>query len=109
MKDNVIGSLNNEMKEIHIITNPISQTSTVVLGEEQEPSVSELQSSSDGCIPARYNDVVKIILNLDENRENGEIGLETTSKNPNFGFKNTTLSMKSCLQQFNLDPKQAAA
>jgi hypothetical protein len=48
LKDNVIGSLNNKMKEIHIITNPISQTSTVVLGEEQEPSVSELQSSSNG-------------------------------------------------------------
>jgi hypothetical protein len=27
LKDNVIGSLNNKMKEIHIITNPISQTS----------------------------------------------------------------------------------
>jgi hypothetical protein len=53
--------------------------------------------------------VVKIILNLDENRENGEIGSETTAENPNFGFENTTLSMKSCLQQFNLDPKQAAA
>ena len=65
MKDNVIGSMNNEMKEIHIITSPISQTSTVVLGQEQEPSVSELQSSSDGRIPARY-DVVKTILNLDE-------------------------------------------
>jgi hypothetical protein len=109
LKDNVIGSLNNEMKEIHIITSPISQTSTVVLGEEQEPSVNELQSSSDGRIPARYNDVVKIILNLDENRENGEIGLEPTSENPNFGFENTTLSMKSCIQEFHLDPKQAAA
>jgi hypothetical protein len=53
--------------------------------------------------------VVKIILNLDENRENGEIGSETTSENPIFGFENTTLSMKSCIQQFNLDPKQAAA
>jgi hypothetical protein len=30
LKDNVIGSLNNEMKEIHIITSPISQTSTVL-------------------------------------------------------------------------------
>jgi hypothetical protein len=33
LKDNALGSLNNEMKEIHIITNLISQTSTVVLGE----------------------------------------------------------------------------
>jgi hypothetical protein len=107
LKDNVIGSMNNEMKEIHIITSPISQTSTVVLGQEQEPSVSELQSSSDGSIPARYNDVVKIILNLDKNRENGKKGLEATSEDPNFGFENTTLSMKSCIQQFNLD--QAAA
>jgi hypothetical protein len=32
LKDNVIGSLNNKMKEIHIITSPISQTSTVLLG-----------------------------------------------------------------------------
>jgi hypothetical protein len=32
LKDNVIGSLNNEMKEIHIITSPISQTSIVLLG-----------------------------------------------------------------------------
>jgi len=39
----------------------------------------------------------------------GEIGSETTSENPNFGFENTTLSMKSCIQQLNLDPKQAAA
>ena len=109
LKDNVIGSLNNEMKEIHIITNPISQTSSVVLDEEQEPSVTENQSSIDGGIPARYNDVVKIILNLDKNRENGKNGLETTSEDPNFGFESTTLSMKSCIQQFNLDPKQAAA
>jgi hypothetical protein len=36
LKDNVIRSLNNEMKEIHIITSPISQTSTVLLGEEQD-------------------------------------------------------------------------
>jgi len=108
LKDNVIGSLNNEMKEIHIITNPISQSSTVVLDEEQEPSVTENQTSIDGGIPARYNDVVKIILNLDKNRENGKNGLETTSEDPNFGFESTTLSMKSCIQQFNLDPKQAA-
>jgi hypothetical protein len=59
LKENVIGSLNNEMKEIHIITSPISQTSTVLLGEEQEPSVTEVQTSSDGCIPAEYNDVVQ--------------------------------------------------
>jgi hypothetical protein len=33
LKDNVIGSLNNVMKEIHIIiTSPISQTSAVLLG-----------------------------------------------------------------------------
>jgi hypothetical protein len=97
LKENVIGSLNNEMKEIHIITSPISQTSTVLLGEEQEPSVTEVQTSSDGCIPAEYNDVVKIILNLDENREVGGIGWENTSENPNFSFENTTLSMKSCI------------
>ena len=47
LKDNVIGSMNNEMKEIHIITSPISQTSTVVLGQEQEPSVSELHPVMD--------------------------------------------------------------
>ena len=63
LKENVIGSLNNKMKEIHIITSPISQTSTVLLGEEQEPSVIEVQAPSDGCIPAEYNVVVKIILN----------------------------------------------
>jgi hypothetical protein len=109
LKENVIGSLNNKMKEIHIITSPISQTSTVLLGEEQEPSVIEVKTSSDGHIPAKYNDMVKIILNLDENREAGEIDWETTSENPHFSFENTTLSMKSCIQQFNFDPKQAAA
>jgi hypothetical protein len=82
LKDNVIGSLNNKMKEIHIITNPISQTSAVVLGEEQEPSVSENQSSIDGCTPARYNDVIKIILNLDKNRENGKKGWKLLQKTP---------------------------
>jgi len=82
LKDNVIGSLNNKMKEIHIITNLISQTSTVVLGEEQEPSVSENQSSIDGCTPARYNDVIKIILNLDKNRENGKKGWKLLQKTP---------------------------
>jgi hypothetical protein len=35
------------MKEIHIFTSPISQTSTVVLGEEQEPSESELHPVMD--------------------------------------------------------------
>ena len=60
LKDNVIGSLNNEMKEIHIITSPISQTPTFLLGEEQEPSITELQTSSDGRIPAECNDVVKL-------------------------------------------------
>jgi hypothetical protein len=63
LKENVIGSLNNKIKEIHIITSPISQTSTVLLGEEEQPSVIEVQTSSDGCIPAEYNVVVKIILN----------------------------------------------
>jgi hypothetical protein len=86
LKDNVIGSLNNKMKEIHIITNPISQTSTVVLGEEQEPSVSENQSSSDGCIPARYNDVVKIILNLDENRGKWGNRVGNYFRKPQFWF-----------------------
>ena len=47
-----------------LMTSAISQTSTVVLDEEQEPSVTENQSSIDGGIPARYNDVVKIILNF---------------------------------------------
>ena len=79
------------------------------MAEEQEPSVIEVQAPSDGCIPAEYNDVVKIILNLDENREVGGIGWENTSENPNFSFQNTTLSIKSFTQQFNLDPKQAAA
>jgi hypothetical protein len=108
LKENVIGSLNNKMKDIHIISSQISQTSTstVMLPEEQEPSVIEVHAPSDGCIPAEYSDVVKIILNLDENREDGEIGWETTSENPNFSFENTTLSMKSCIQQFNLDPLQ---
>jgi len=31
-----------------------------LLGEEQEPSITELQTSSDGRIPAEYNDVVKL-------------------------------------------------
>jgi len=57
LRENVIGSLNNKMKDIHIISNPMSQTSTVF----------------------------------------------------DFSFANTTLCMKSCIQHFNLDPKQAAA
>ncbi len=40
------------------------------------------QSSIDGRIPARYNDVIKIILNLDKNRENGKNGLELLQKTP---------------------------
>jgi hypothetical protein len=48
------------MKEIHIITSPISQTPTFLLGEEQKPSITELQTSSDGRIPAECNDVVKL-------------------------------------------------
>jgi hypothetical protein len=74
------------MKEIHIITSPISQTSTVLLVEEQEPSISELQSSSDGHIPAGYNNVVKIMLNLDENRERGGNRVGNYFRKPQFRF-----------------------
>jgi hypothetical protein len=66
LRENVIRSLNKKMKDIHIISKPISLTSTVWLPEEQEPSENEVQALIDGCSPAEYNDVVKIILNLVE-------------------------------------------
>jgi hypothetical protein len=109
LRENVIGSLNNKMKDIHIISNPMSQTSTVLLHEEKEPSVVEAQARDDGRSQAEFSDVVKIILHLDENREDREINWETISESPDFSFANTTLCMKSCIQHFNLDPKQAAA
>jgi hypothetical protein len=48
------------MKDIHIISNPISQTSTVLLHEEEEPNVVEVQAC-DGRSQAQFSDVVKII------------------------------------------------
>ncbi len=116
--ENVIGSLNSGMKESHIISDPISQNSSFVLFENEEEISHIHPEFGIGVNQTQCCDVVKVILNLDEsreirgtgeNRENGSLTWGDISDNSDFNFNDVSLSMKCCIQHFNLDPKQAAA
>jgi hypothetical protein len=116
--ENVIGSLNSGMKESHIISDPISQNSSVVLFENEEERSHVHPEFGIGVNQTQPCDVVKVILNLDEsqeirgtgeNRENGSLNWGNISDNSDFNFNDFSLSMKCCIQHFNLDPKEAAA
>jgi len=52
---------------------------------------------------------VKLVLNLDKTSEYGSITRSDMVDDPNFNFQEFFMSMKSCIQYYNLDTKQTAA
>ena len=107
--NNVVGCLNSEMKDIHIISFTIHQKSSVILHEEERSDCPETEIV--GMLPSRtqFSDVVKIALNLDVNNENEALNWDKNLKDTDFSYADISLLMKNCIQYFNLDPKQTAA
>jgi len=107
--NNVVGCLNSEMKDIHIISFTIHQKSSVILHEEERSDCPETEIV--GMLPSRtqFSDVVKTVLNLDVNNENEVLNWDKNSEDTDFFYADISLPMKNCIQYFNLDPKQAAA
>jgi hypothetical protein len=107
--ENVVGCLNSEMKDIHIISSTIHQNSSVILHEDERSDCPETEVG--GMLPSRvqFSDVVKIVLNLDVNNDNEALNWDKISDNTDFSFADISLPMKNCIQYYNLVPKQAAA
>jgi hypothetical protein len=108
---NVIGSLYSDMKELHIISDPILQNSSVVLFEDEEERSHDPPVFGIGTNQTQFCVVVKVILNLDDNqenwgtrgnRENGTLNWSDISDNSDFNFDDISLSTRSCIQHFNL-------
>jgi hypothetical protein len=106
------------MKDTHNISDPISENYSVILYEEEEESSHESPVNGIGTNQTEFCDVLKLILDLDkyteswenrENRDGGRVNWGDITDNSDFNFGDILLSMKICIQHFNLDPKQALA
>ncbi len=100
------------MKDLYIIDDPINTDADVMIREcevgldvqsQFETDCSSFNSSNNA------SDVIKVILNLDQEISHNDPKWNKIVECENFDFNDFPMAMKSCINHFQLDAKQEAA
>jgi hypothetical protein len=109
ISENSLGILNGEMKTMHVIPDPTTNTSSVVINEDGRDILEECDVNSQRLVSSNYIDVVRVVLNLEKITNYEEPKWVDLIEGQNLDFEEIPISRKSCIHHFKLDPKQEAA